>query len=554
MIAMQAFNVAHNSLCGSIPHDVGSMVKVRSFRVSMNSLRGPIPDAVGSMIAVLVFDVIHNSLRGPIPHGVGSWTEMMTFALGDNSLRGPISQALESKPNMGWVYVERNSLSGTIPAAWTCPGLAPIFSAYDNQFSGSIPTVIVRSHNANNIRVLVHGNRLTGTLPCLEGVVLLTASGNLLEGRLPGTISSKLAMLDLSGVPGRSGGMNGPLPRALCQASDLKVMTMANQQMDGGIPSFTSSLSILALFKNRLNILPEIHFENNVLKTAILLHDNLLSCNIPVCDNVVPRASLIAIGNWLRHPKGEFPAWVLKYEHDPLFWVSGTDGTSVVLKTTCALGLFMLVAISQLGRTQLLRVTSGWQIGPATHLWIVKATAQVHVCLVMAVLLAVVFFIFLLSWDLFACPQTLVLASACLRSSALIRTLVFLSWCKLSVHSPAVEHLTTKVENQRKWTARMAMKQFLLWLLWCGLTVVLSTVAVLYQVGKSIPGSLQAGKILSLGLMVCVGGAQGLIVNNIVPYLASKMTLQKHICTTVSSLLVNCVIPGMVIIYLDTGS
>ena len=252
-------------------------------------------------------------------------------------------------------------------------------------------------------------------------------------------------------------------------------------------------------------------------------------------------------------PRGEFPAWVLNYEQDPLFWVSGNDGTSLVLKIIGAVGLFMFVVISKLGSAQLLKVMSEWQIGPATHLWIVKATAQLHACLVMATLLAVVFFMFLLSWDRFACPQTLALASACSRSSALIRTLVFLCWCKLSVHSPAVEHLTTKGENQRKWTGRIARKQLLLWLVWCGLTVVLSTVAILYQVGKSIPGSLQVGKVLSLGLMACIGGTQGLIVNTVVPYLASKMTLQKHVCTTVSSLLMSCVIPCVIIIYLDTG-
>ena len=549
-MAVQRFNVKDNSLRGTTPPAVGSMVQVRAFSVSMNSLCGPIPDAVGSMIAVESFHALHNSFRGPIPDAIGSWTKFVMCALGGNSFRGPIPKALESKPNMGWLCVERNSLSGTIPAALTYPG---VFSAYDNQLSGSIPYGIMRMHLAMNRKVLIHGNRLTGTLPVLNGVVLLTASGNLLEGGLPGTISSKLAMLDLSGVPGRSGGMNGPLPRALCQASDLKVMTMANQQMDGRIPAFTSSLSILALFKNRLNVLPDIRFENNASKTAILLHDNLLSCNVPVCDNVTVRTSLVAIGNRLRYPKGEFPAWVLKYEHDPLFWVSGTNGASLVLKTSGGAGLFIAVVLLKLGRAQLLQVLSRWQIGPETHLWVVKAEAEVHGSLVMAALFAAVFFMFLLSWDLFACPETLVLASACLRSGALMRTLVFLCWCKLSVHSLAVEHLTTKGENQRKWTARIAMKQSLLWLLWIGLTVLLSTVAILYQVGKSIPGSLQAGKTLSSGLIACIGGTQGLIVKTIVHYLASKMALQKHVCITVSSLLMSCIIPGVVIIYLDTG-
>ena len=304
---------------------------------------------------------------------------------------------------------------------------------------------------------------------------------------------------------------------------------------------------------NRPQVLPDIRFENNASKTVILLHENLLSCSIPACDNITARTSLIAIGNRLRYPKDEFPAWVLNYEQDRLFWVSGNDGTSLVLKIIGAVGLFMFVVISKLGRALLLQVMSSWQIGPATHLWIVKAAAQLHACLAMATLLAAVFFMFLLSWDRFACPQTLALASACSRTSALIRALVFLCWCKLSVHSPAVEHLTTKGESQRKWTGGIARKQLLSWLLWSGLTLVLSTVAILYQVGKSIPGSLQAGKVLSLGLMACIGGTQGLIVNIIVPYLASKMTLQKHVYTTVSTLLMSCVIPCVIIIYLDTG-
>ena len=60
-------------------------------------------------------------------------------------------------------------------------------------------------------------------------------------------------------------------------------------------------------------------------RTAIFLHDNLLSCCVPWCGNATARTSIIAIGNQLRHPKGAFPVWVSKYEHDPLFWASGVE-------------------------------------------------------------------------------------------------------------------------------------------------------------------------------------------------------------------------------------
>ena len=167
---------------------------------------------------------------------------------------------------------------------------------------------------------------------------------------------------------------------------------------------------------------------------------------------------------------------------------------------------------------------------------------------------AVVFIVFLLSCDLdYVCPQTLAIFSACSQSSALTRTLVFLCWCKLCFHALAVEHLTTEYEKQKKkWTAKMLRKRLLLWLVWSVLTLILSTLAILYQVAKSIPGSVQAGKILSLALKAFIGAAQGLVGSFIVPYLADKITKQKHVFTAVSSLLMNCVIPIAVIIYLDT--
>ena len=105
---------------------------------------------------------------------------------------------------------------------------------------------------------------------------------------------------------------------------------------------------------------------------AILLHSNLLSCCIPRCGNATAKASIIAIGNRLQRPKGKFPAWVSTHEQDPLFWVSGTDGMSLVQKISGAASCFALMVGSKLGCTQLLRVMSRWQIGPATHLWVVK--------------------------------------------------------------------------------------------------------------------------------------------------------------------------------------
>ena len=573
MSKMENVYVFDNKLDGSIPQAVGSMIAIRTFSVYCNRLRGPIAHVVGSMTAMWIFNVHQNSLRGSIPHALGSITKMMSLEMSHNSLCGPIPDvvgsltaatrlifnhnglrgtipcALASIPELTF-EANGNSLSGSIPAAVTFAKdrSIRIFSVSDNQLSGSIPGGIMTFTT-----VILHGNRFTGTLPTLQNVGLLLASGNMLEGRLSSTIASRLAMLDLSGVPGRIGGLNGPLPTSLRRAKKLQILTVANQQMDGQIPSFTSTLWLLALHKNRLKVLPDIQLSHNASRTAILLYDNLLSCYVPLCGNASATTSVIAIGNRLRHPKGEFPAWVRAYEHDPLFWVSGNGGASLLHTVVGAVALFIHVVASKLGRHRLLKVVLGWHSGPATHLWVVEALSHLHACLLIEASMAVVFFMPLLSWDLYACPQTLALASACLRSSGLIQAFVFFCWCRLSFHSVAVGHLTMKDETRKKWAAQMTRTRLLFWLLWCALTVALSTVTILYQVGKSIPGFLQVGKTLALGFKACIGSAQALVTGFIVPFLASKMTQQKHVYSAVASLLMSCLIPALVIIYLDAG-
>ena len=377
-----------------------------------------------------------------------------------------------------------------------------------------------------------------------------------MEGTLPNHVSSELNLLELSDATGPIGALNGPIPSALCRAARLRILIITNHQMEGVIPPFARPLSLLALYKNRFKVLADAPLENDASKTAILVHDNLLSCYLPWCGNATARTSLSAVGNRLLHPKDEFPSWVSKPEHDPLFWVSGHEGMSLVKKISGAVCFFMLVVALKLRCSKLLRALSEWQVGQVTHLWLVKASSHLVACMVKESLFRLIFLMLLLFWDLYACPQTLAMASACLRSSALIRTLVLLCWYNLSFHSPAVTHLLMGSEiDTKQWTAKRLRKMLLLWLLWCVLTVVLSTVAMLFQVSKSIPGFLQVRRNLSSVFQACIGVIHGL-VGKVVPYLAGKVALatwQKHVFTTGSNLIMNCLIPVVVILYLDAA-
>ena len=297
------------------------------------------------------------------------------------------------------------------------------------------------------------------------------------------------------------------------------MLQVANHEMEGAIPSLTGTLSLLSLHNNHFKILRDVHLKKDSVRTMILLHNNLLSCHIPWCGNATVSYSITAIGNQFLYPNGEFPVWLSEYEHDPLFWTSGNEGMSLLQKISGALGFFLLAVTSKLGRARLLSTVLAWQIAPGTHLWIVKASSHLVSYMAKGSLVAAVFLICLLSWDLYACPQTLAMASACLRSASFIRTSVFLLYCTLAFHSLVVDHFTMQDEDRTKqWTEKMSRKKVLLWLLWCVLTVVLSTLSILYQVGKSVPGLLPANRVLSLGLYTSIGAIQALMGSFIVPF------------------------------------
>ena len=371
MIALQTFNVGSNRLCGPIPNAVGSWVALLYFNADENSLCGPIPHAVGSWMPLFSFFGDYSGLSGPIPHVVSSWIALMDLHVDFNSLRGPIPHAVGSLTHLSVLSVSSNSLSGTIPAAMTWNARLRMFSSSDNQLSGSIPSGFFTGCDI----ICVHHNQFTSTFPVLKDVISLTASGNLFEGGLSNNLNSKLMAFDVSGVPGRSGGLIGPLPPALRQASELKILTIAHQKMYGDIPSFASTLWLLALHDNRLKVLPAIDFEDDGSKTAIFLYNNLLSCSVPTGCNATAKTSIITIGNRLLYPKGEFPAWVLEYEHDPLLWASGTDGMSFVVKISGAVGLFMFVVASKLGSAKVLSAMTGQE-----H-WMIASLTIRHVCL-----------------------------------------------------------------------------------------------------------------------------------------------------------------------------
>ena len=93
----------------------------------------------------------------------------------------------------------------------------------------------------------------------------------------------------------------------------------------------------------------------------------------------------------------------------------------------------------------------------------------------------------LLPWDLYKCPRTLAVASACLRDGAATHFLLLALWAYTSFFSPSLKFWTTFAKSSNAGVRRSA-KRCLQWLIWIPLTWLLSIPVIINQIAKSTPG------------------------------------------------------------------
>ncbi|CAL9092991.1 unnamed protein product [Musa acuminata var. zebrina] len=288
---------------GAIPAGIGKLTGLRVLYLSDNSLSGPIPIEIGNLNSLEVIDLSDNLLSGSVPTEIGKLPNLTYLFLDNNSLEGTMSELHFARlTKLSELDLSENSLVISVDYNWVPPfqlrsiqlkscKLGPAFprwlrsqnSIEDLGMSNTSIEDVLPDWFWNNSASSINlsQNQINGTLPTsledMTNLAILKLSMNLLEGPIP-RLPPYLRYLYLynNSFSGSLSSISLPL--------ELELLDLSHNHISGNIPSFICNLTqlrILDLSSNQISgEIPWCWQETNFL-FYINPADNKLSGEIP---------------------------------------------------------------------------------------------------------------------------------------------------------------------------------------------------------------------------------------------------------------------------------
>ena len=236
------------------------------------------------LIQVRIMRLQHNRWHGPLPPEIFQMSSLEYLFLSDNRLSGSIPPQLPSSSCLRTMDVASNRLTGSIPSALAGFVSLEFLSLHSNLLQGSIPPLLFVNWT-KLVVLMLQNNSLTSQIPffpAAPNLQWLLLNSNRFVGPVPWELLNTVQRLSLRVLSlannQLSGGVPGPLPPMLEQ------LILDNNAFTGPLPSFGGLLQLQTLtihqnrFKGRLELPAGL--------TTLFAHNNYgLSCPIKVLSH-----------------------------------------------------------------------------------------------------------------------------------------------------------------------------------------------------------------------------------------------------------------------------
>ncbi|KAM0918275.1 hypothetical protein ACQ4PT_008870 [Festuca glaucescens] len=281
--AVAALDLKSNGLTGQIPDEIGDCSSIKTLDLSFNNLDGDIPFSVSKLKHIETLILKNNELVGAIPSTLSQLPNLKILDLAQNKLSGEIPRLIYWNEVLQYLDLSYNQLTGSIPFNIAFLQVATL-SLQGNRFTGPIPSVIGLMQA---LAVLdLSYNQLSGPIPSILGNLTYTEKLYMQGNRLTGTIPPELGnMSTLHYLELNDNQLTGLIPPELGKLTGLYDLNLANNSLEGPIPNNISSCVNLNSFNahgNKLNGTIPRSLSKLESMTSLNLSSNSLSGPIPI--------------------------------------------------------------------------------------------------------------------------------------------------------------------------------------------------------------------------------------------------------------------------------
>ncbi|CAN6361712.1 unnamed protein product [Urochloa humidicola] len=311
LTSLERLDIFDCRLSGSIPHEVGAVKKLISLGLPETGLSGRIPSSFGNLTQLTGLWLVGNYLNGEIPTSLFTLPALQYLDLSHNQLSGPIHEFDGASSRLKIVYLQMNELTGQIPQSLlVLPNLTHL-DIYRNNLTGSVD--LESSLWRCDVQTIdLHGNKIEGQLPralhnCTNLEVL-----DLGRNQIADTFPSWLGrLLNLRVLVLRSNQFHGSIgyledEKSGEQFSSLQIIDLASNNFSGNLHSqWFGILKSMEKYNNTGHIIDHPNggfYQDSVTisyKGSFMTFDRILTTltAIDISDNALEGSIPVLVGN-----------------------------------------------------------------------------------------------------------------------------------------------------------------------------------------------------------------------------------------------------------------
>ena len=231
-----AINLAGNGLTGSLPLSLGQLSHLKKLQLQDNELSGRLPLSL-ARLPLDIFKYSNTSLCTPMDAQFQTWLATIS----DQAQSSSACESLSDRDVLGLLYSETAGENWTTSTSWLEESSLDTWHGVETDGNGRV------------VRLDLQSNALRGTIPAelskLSELWVLNLAGNELNGPIPTEIGTmRLSQLNL-----RTNQLTGRIPAEIGNLSDLVELDLSRNDLNGEIPKELSNLSKLRFLDLSLN-------------------------------------------------------------------------------------------------------------------------------------------------------------------------------------------------------------------------------------------------------------------------------------------------------------